>query len=137
MGKIGCLKCHSKAVGNTWINLQNPERSRILRAPLAKSENGLGLGWCRDRKAQGPRYPLVTQAHQPPDVRKPKHYIAPDGAGDVIAPFAGTDAPGYQALLAIIRKWQREALKSPRVDMPGAIIVEGRCRELPPLVPPE
>ena len=63
----GCATCHPAAVGSDWVNLRTPERSRILRAPLAKSTGGLGLAWCRDRKARK-TMGMITQRNQPPDV---------------------------------------------------------------------
>ena len=35
MAKAKCTGCHGKVIGGDWINLQSPELSRILRAPLA------------------------------------------------------------------------------------------------------
>lgn len=136
MEKAGCVKCHQPQLGNDWINLQNPERSRILRAPLVKTETGIGLAWCRERKAKQVRFPLVNQSVQPPDVFKPYREAAPDTTGTVVTPFEGTQAPAYRAMLAIIEKGREEALKKPRVDMPGAVPKKGIFRELPPLGSP-
>jgi len=131
MSKGGCNKCHA-GVGNDWINLAAPERSRILRAPLAKSEGGLGLAWCRDRKARK-TLGMITQRNQPPDVFRPARTPKPDAAGKTVAPFASTDDANYQAMLAIIRQARGAALATPRVDMPGAEIIPGLCRLLVPL----
>ena len=58
MRSAGCVKCHSNGkqadeqvvqFENDWINLERPELSRILRAPLAKDSEGFGLGLCQDR----------------------------------------------------------------------------------------
>ena len=136
MQKAGCIKCHQPVIGNDWINLQTPERSRILRAPLARVEGGLGLAWCRDRKAQPIRVPLVTQKIQPPDVFRPARDAAPDHNGNVVTLFSNMQNAAYQSFLAIIVKGREEALKTPRVDMPGAQAIPGKCRELPPLTPP-
>jgi hypothetical protein len=135
MDKSGCVKCHPREIGNDWINLQHPELSRILRAPLAKKGVAIGLAWCRDRKAAKP-LPLVTQAVQPPDVFKPVRAAAPDPAGNPVATFADESAEGYRAMIEIIRDGREVALFKPRVDMPGAKVTEGRCRELPPLSTP-
>ena len=137
MDKAGCLRCHQKEIGNDWINLQTPEQSRILRAPLARNRTGLGLAWCRDRQAQPLHFRLVDQSLQPPDVFRTSRDVPINPEGKPVTPFADTNQPGYQAMLAIIRQGQAEALKSPRVDMPGANIIPGRFRELPPLSPPE
>lgn len=141
MKAAGCADCHApNHIGSDWVNLQMPEWSRILRAPMAKVEGGLGVEFCRDRKAaQG--YPLVTQAVQPPDVLKPS--IEPEwvSGGEPHVTFTSTDDPRYQAMLDVIRQAQAEALAKPRVDMPGAEIEPGHCRlQVPipvPSAPPE
>ncbi len=135
MEKADCLKCHQKEIGNDWINLRTPERSRILRAPLAKK--GLGLAWCRNRKAPAVDRPLVRQGQQPPDVFRPKRKAAPNTDREAVVSFGDDSAPGYRAMLAIIQKARNDALKTPRVDMPGAEITPGKCRELEPLTPPK
>ena len=135
MDRAGCVRCHAREIGSDWVNLQQPEWSRILRAPM--NAGGLGLGWCREAKARPPAYPLITQAHQPPDVFTP-HRARPAPAGaPAVASFAGPQDAGYRAMLDVITRTRDLALKSPRVDMPGAAIIPGRCRELPPLSPPE
>lgn len=136
MDRAGCLNCHPSAIGNDWINLRNPERSRILRAPLAKEGSKMGLAWCRDRKARPLDLELVTQRDQPPDVAYPQRRPAPDPTGTVVTPFADTNDQSYQAMLAIIRSVRDTALEKARVDMPGAVVNRGRIRELPPLAPP-
>lgn len=135
MEKAECLKCHQKEIGNDWINLRTPERSRILRAPLAKK--GLGLAWCRDRKAPRVDRQLVRQGQQPPDVFRPRRKAAPNSDGQPVVTFGNTDVPAYKAMLAIIEQAKDSALKTPRVDMPGAKITPGKCRELEPLTPPK
>ena len=117
------------------MNLKTPQRSRILRAPLAKGEKSLGLAWCRDRKAVNVSTTMV-RGHQPPDVFRPRTTPAPNPEGKVVTIFADTTDAAYQAMLNIIRGARSAALKAPRVDMPGAIIVRGVCRELTPLGPP-
>ena len=139
MEKAGCVRCHAPEIGNDWVNLQNPGRSRILRAPLAQGGAGAGLGlaWCRDRKAVPLLERLVTNGVQPPDVFRPLHLPKPLATGTAVTPFASTEDAGYKALLTIITKGREEALKAPRVDMPGAQVIQGECRELKPLTPPE
>lgn len=135
MQEAGCTKCHAPGhVGNDWVNLQTPEWSRILRAPMAESEETLGLGMCRDRKARA-GYPLVDQRAQPPDVLYESKQPEWDASGDVHVAIGSTDSPHYRAMLGIIRRARSEALAQPRVDMPGAEIVPGMCRMqmLPPV----
>ncbi|MHC4177052.1 MAG: HzsA-related protein, partial [Planctomycetota bacterium] len=143
MQAAGCTQCHAKGhVGNDWVNLQTPEWSRILRAPMAKSEGGLGLAFCRERKARS-GYPLVDQRVQPPDVLHPTKQPPWDPSGDVHVSFASTDNEHYQEMLAVIRKARAEALARPRVDMPGAEagtgrgLVAGECRLMFPMPVPE
>jgi len=138
MKAAGCTGCHAaNHVGNDWLNLQRPELSRILRAPLAKAEGGLGLAWCRERKA--PRgLPLVTQRHLPPDVFRPPKWPKRDPGGKAAVPLASTSDPHYQRMLAIIQQTRAEALSKARVDMPGAQIVWGECRmQVPTPLPAE
>jgi len=132
MSRGGCAKCHAGVVGSDWVNLRTPERSRILRAPLAKSKGGLGLAWCRDRKARK-TMGMITQRNQPPDVFRPTRTPKPDPAGKTVVSLASTDDKTYQAMLAIIRQARGAALATPRVDMPGAEIIPGLCRLLVPL----
>jgi len=129
MQGANCTKCHVPQVGNDWINLRDPRMSRILRAPLAKTADGLGLAWCRDRKARAP-YPLVTQRQQPPDVRRPARTPPPDLSGDPVVSFASSGDASYEAMLRAIRKARTVALATPRVDMPGAVKEPGQCRQL-------
>jgi hypothetical protein len=130
MKKAGCINCHQEAVGNDWINLRNPRRSRILRAPLASGGKGLGLEWCRDRKARRLDMGMVNQSQQPPDVFRPGKRPAPDPGGRLVTSFADTTHESYQVMLKIIQQTRENALKTPRVDMPGAEITSGKCRNL-------
>ena len=136
MQSAGCVKCHKPGhIGNDWVNLQTPEWSRILRAPMAKTKGGLGVAMCRDRKARN-GYPLVTQQVQPPDVLKESLQPPWDDSGDAHIVWTSTDNKHYQAMLAIIRQARAEALAQPRVDMPGAEIVAGECRRQVPMPVP-
>jgi len=130
MDKAGCVKCHQKEIGNDWINLEKPEWSRLLRAPLAKSGGGLGLAWCRKRPAQPVRLPLVDLDHQPPDIFKPAKAPLPDRRGTEVTLFPSVNHRAYQRMLTLIQQARAEALKSARVDMPGAKVIPGKCREL-------
>ncbi|UCF14790.1 MAG: hypothetical protein JSW59_15370, partial [Phycisphaerales bacterium] len=137
MKQASCTNCHEATIGNDWINLQHPQLSRILRAPLKKSETGSGLAWCRQRKAQKGRLPLVTQKNLPPDVFRPPSWPERDPQGQVYIGFESTDNPHYQNMLGIIRKARTEALNHARVDMPGAQINPGVCRYIVPVPLPE
>jgi len=136
MARAACTRCHTHGVGNDWINLRTPERSRILRAPLPTAGDGGGLAFCRDRPARRP-WPVVTQRSQPPDVSRPARTPAPDPAGKTVISFATPADKHYQALLTIIRDARRAALARPRVDMPGADIIPGQCRHIVPVLAPE
>lgn len=128
MRQAGCAECHAAGhIGNDWVNLQNPEWSRILRAPMPKAAGSLGAALCRKRKA-GVGYPLVNQSVQPPDVMLPSRQPPWDPGGETHATLTTTDDPHYRAMLQIIRQARAEALSRPRIDMPGAEIVPGECR---------
>ncbi|MBI4607065.1 MAG: PD40 domain-containing protein [Planctomycetes bacterium] len=147
----GCMRCHEEkgqpAFDGDWFNLERPELSRILRAPLARGSKGLGLGACRERKVD-PREKrvrlLVTgqYIHQdlPVEAFSVEPPPPPEAGGDPAAMvvFASTEDPRYQAMLALIRAGRRRALAAPRVDMPGAEVVAGAARHLlpPPLPDP-
>ena len=147
MTAAGCVKCHQsgkKALfEDDWFNLERPELSRILRAPLAKGGEGLGLAFCRDRKidpAEQRVCLLVGGAyhHAVLPVDSFKRPPAPEvkNAGEPVISFASTADPHYQAMLQIIRDGRRGALAAPRVDMPGATIIPGSHRQmLPPALP--
>jgi len=138
MKAAGCTECHRAGhIGNDWVNLQKPEWSRILRAPMPQSKGGLGLAMCRKRKAQA-GYPLVTQREQPPDFRRPTKQFKWDETGDVNISIDSADNPHYRTMLAVIQRARTDALSRPRVDMPGADIIGGVCRMIvPPPVPDE
>ena len=137
MQEAGCTECHAPGhIGNDWINLQTPQWSRILRAPMAESEGGLGLAFCRKRKAQA-GYALIDQRVQPPDVLYDSKQPEWDPGGEVQVSIESTDDPVYQAMLAVIRHTRAEALAQPRVDMPGADVVPGECRLQVPMPVPD
>ncbi|MHC4200641.1 MAG: HzsA-related protein, partial [Planctomycetota bacterium] len=139
MRRADCTRCHAPTVGNDWINLRRPEMSRILRAPLpdgVEGTPGFGLGTCRDRKARAV-LPLVTQRQQPPDVHRPRRTKRPDPNDDLVTPFETTANEHYREMLSIIRQARTRALKTPRIDMPGARINPGECRQLVPPPLPE
>jgi len=144
MTAAGCAECHQDAsFENDWFNLEKPEMSRILRAPLAPGARGGGLGWCRARKPDPNRQRVRTiiggvylHGAMPLEHFAPKPYAPPDRSGDPVVSFASTDDPHYRAMLDIIRDGRREALQKPRSDMPGAKIRPGLPRQLiPPPMP--
>ena len=141
MKPAGCVRCHA-AVENDWINLQTPELSRVLRAPLAKGQDEVGLGLCRDRTVdpKRPRIRLLWNgyAHAVLPLEKfPRQAIVPRNTeGPAVVSFASTADARYRALLDAIRAGRQKALAAPRVDMPGAEILSGECRHfLPPPLP--
>ncbi len=146
MKTAGCLECHASgqtvAFDNDWINLRTPERSRILRAPLAPGGEGLGLGFCRQRKLD-PGFRRIrllwsgyAHAVQPPEKFPHEPFTRAESEGDPAVSFASTDDPHYQAMLAILRKGREQALAEPRVEMPGAVVLPGKSRcFIPPPVP--
>ncbi len=86
------------------VNLTRPERSLLLRAPLAVSAGGLGI--CRKRKALG--------FHE--GRRQPNWEIPPvEPAANV---FATREDPDYRAILAGIRAWA-DTQRPVRVELPG------------------
>ena len=147
MQAAGCLRCHGDGnrilyFENDWINLKDPQLSRILRAPLPKSGEGYGLGLCRDRKVNPQRQRIhllwkgYAHAVQPP-AAFPKRTIVPyDPGGRAAVSFASTQDAQYQAMLATIGGARDRALANPRIDMPGAEVIAGACRTfLPPPLP--
>jgi len=147
MHKAGCLECHGNGnqisyFENDWINLREPGLSRILRAPLAEGDEGLGLARCRDRQVNPDRQRIrllvkgYAHAVQPPEAFPKRTYEPYDPSGQAVTRFASVDDPRYQAMLKIIRDARVEVLANPRIDMPGAQVVAGSCRMfIPPPVP--
>ena len=142
MNKAGCNKCHDRYFANDWVNLQKPEFSRILRAPLAKGEKGYGLEICQNHKMDPKRNRIRLLRHGyahavrslPAFAKQPVPPIQEGGKPEPT--FASTDDPNYKAMLDIIRNARRSALATPRVDMPGAEVIAGKCRMfIPPPVP--
>jgi hypothetical protein len=141
MKPAGCLRCHA-TVENDWVNLQQPELSRALRAPLAKGQEEIGLGLCRDRAVdpKRPRLRLLWKgyAHAVLPLDKfPREAIVPRNTeGTPVVSFASTADAHYRGLLDAIRSGRQKALARPRVDMPGAEVLAGECRHfLPPPLP--
>lgn len=149
MRNADCMRCHGDQKGNPmlfeedWVNLEQPELSRILRAPLAAGAEGYGLGFCRDR-AMNPKQQRVRQlvdgyAHsvKPVETFARRPYVAPDRSGVSVVSFTSTQNAHYQSMLTILRQGQKLALAKPRVDMPGANIIPGESRQLIALNLPE
>lgn len=140
MQAAGCMTCHGAGgqpvfFENDWINLEKPELSRILRAPLAAGGEGFGLGFCRDRKVDPQRQRLrllrngYAHAVQPPEAFPRQPVLPPDPSGEPVVSFASVQDDHYQNMLAIIREGREAALAHPRIDMPGAEVVAGSCRD--------
>ena len=140
MAGAGCSRCHGKSVGSDWFNLQSPELSRILRAPLKAGRDGRGLAICRDHKMDPGASGLVCwcKGTPMPSSLYPNSRHDPcrrfSEGGQPHVSFSSTEDPHYKAMLAIIRRGRKSALATPRIDMPGAEAIVGKCRML---VPPE
>ena len=153
MQEAGCVTCHANEKGeikrfDQWINLDAPEMSRVLRAPLPLSptgEGGYGLALCRDRKVDQSfsRKGLIYgfgYAHGVMELDKfPTQTWSTvwPPEGKAVTPFASVKDPSYQKIAGIIRDARAEQLANPRVDMPGADIVgggihAGRSRQIIP-----
>lgn len=147
MQMAGCLECHGDGnrphyFESDWVNLRDPQWSRILRAPLPADEGGYGLEMCRDRSIdpQNRRVRLLVQGYahavQPPEAFPRRQWQPPDTSGPPVIGFASTQDEHYQAMLEIIRQAREQALANPRVDMPGAELIAGASRMfIPPPVP--
>ena len=98
----GEIKVDESFRGDMSINLDHPEKSLLLRAPLAKEAGG--LGWCLQTEAQS-------------KLRMTRKYTADAPAAIV---FASKDDPDYQELLTSIQKASDYFSKNiRRFDMPG------------------
>jgi len=145
MKDAGCVRCHADAKGeilrfDSWINLDRPEMSRVLRAPLpasASAEGGYGLALCRGRPVdpsfsrKGLIYGFgyahgVKELDSFPTQTWPTTW-PPEGAP--VTSFASTVDPHYRRMLEVIRDARSAQLAAPRVDMPGAEWVGGGIRE--------
>jgi hypothetical protein len=147
MRSAGCMKCHDNGgkvlFENDWINLKDPHLSRILRSPLAKGAEGLGLGNCRNRKVDPARQRIRMfytggYVHHVLPLKNftPGKFTAPDRSGETVVSFDSTQDKHYRAMLDIIVKGEKAALATPRVDMPGAQVIAGLCRRIMPVETP-
>ena len=118
------MRCHGDQKGTglfeeDWVNLEQPELSRILRAPFAPGADGFGLGFCRDRTVD-PQQQRVRQlvngyAHavQPVEVFRAAARTAPDPIGRPVVSFASRQDPNYQSMLGRFLR-QGQSARSPR-----------------------
>ncbi|MDR1142194.1 MAG: hypothetical protein LBL62_10910, partial [Planctomycetaceae bacterium] len=148
MSDAGCLTCHAQEKGNVkrfepdWINLEKPEWSRILRAPLPKSSEqgfGNGLGFCRNTKVDQDwqRLRMMTNSTYQHAVKDldwfPKqNWRTWDKSGEPVVSFESVDDPNYRKMLRLIEATRYEMLGTPRIDMPNAVSVDGRFRQILP-----
>jgi hypothetical protein len=70
-----------------------------------------------------------AHAVQPLDRFARQPFVPASTEGVPAVSFSSTDDPHYQQMLTIIRDARKQALDSPRVDMPGADVIAGECRE--------
>ncbi len=140
MEKASCVTCHPRGDFEVdWFNLQRPELSRILRAPLEKGDEGFGLGLCRERKADTnfKRLRMMTSGGYQHAVKPLSWFPAQewkewDESGQPLVTFKSTEDAIYQEMLAIIQQGRQAALATPRLDMPGAQVVAGTWRKIVP-----
>ncbi|MDR1483578.1 MAG: hypothetical protein LBT09_02015 [Planctomycetaceae bacterium] len=167
MKDAGCAGCHADDRGNIrrfdadWINLERPELSRILRAPLPVATNkkptdketdkatdkdsgkSLGLGFCRAGKVDQNwrRLVMVTTsgyAHAVLNldrfrIQTWRNWDKDTGrTGEPVISFTATDNPHYQKMLNLIEETRLEILSKPRIDMPRALSVGGQFRQIIP-----
>jgi hypothetical protein len=146
MVEAGCAKCHGNVARfePDWINLKNPQLSRILRAPLAKDADGFGLGFCRDAKVDQNwrRLRMVTNSTYAHAVQNLDKFTSQkwkqwDKSGDPVASFDSVQNPHYQKMLRLIQSARNEALQRPRIDMPGGVSVAGQFRQIIPVPLPK
>jgi len=155
MKENNCIQCHADENGNIrrfddWVNLEHPERSRILRAPLAETETG-GLALCRNRKVNQDfsRLGLMFKSGYEHAVRPLEQFPTQTWfpwdeslKGEPVVSFTSLENPVYQQMLDIIESARNRQLANPRVDMPrageiGEGIIAGRFRQIIPQPLPE
>ncbi|MGL6227384.1 MAG: LamG-like jellyroll fold domain-containing protein [Thermoguttaceae bacterium] len=159
MNEAGCVSCHADDQGNVkrfddWINLENPQMSRILRAPLAESqtaESGFGLALCRNRKVNQnfSRLGLMFKSGYEHAVKNLDQFPTQvwqsweeSLKGEPVLTFQSTSDANYQKMRQIIEDARVRQLTNPRVDMPfanemGTGIKAGRFRQIIPQPLPE
>ncbi len=93
------------------------------------------MEWCRQRKVTPDRQRIhllwngYAHAVQPPEAFARHERVVPNREGEPVVSFASAEDPHYQAMLRIIRDARETALAVARVDMPGAEILAGNCRQ--------
>jgi hypothetical protein len=99
-----CASCHTKnkpaLMNNHYLNLDDPAKSPLLLAPLAKDAGGWGV--CKGSTTQTAKDKTATSAP----------------AGSIAAVFANTNDPDYQKLLKAIQGGRDQLLEIKRFDMP-------------------
>jgi hypothetical protein len=144
MGRQGCQRCHDPrgpaGFENDWVNLERPEWSRLLRAPLAPGGPGLGVALCRERRAgiHGPRNRLLVSGYahavKPAEQFPRRDWPPADGGEAAWIGFDRDDHPGRLALLDLLQEARRSALAEGRVDLPGAPAIAGQFRPGAPVL---
>ncbi len=159
MKNSSCRECHANEKGeigrfeNDWINLEKPEYSRVLRAPMAVKEGTLGIGACRNAKfdqnfrrlgiMSGGRYEHAVRPLDSFPTQQWRPVAASDpNSGEPVVSIQSTDDAVYRQILSIIKRASRQAYAFPRIDMPGAFelnggAVAGRSRQILPQPIPE
>jgi hypothetical protein len=149
MKAAGCVKCHNTGGRGgrfepDWFNLENPEFSRILRAPLAKGKDGHGAALCRDAKVDGFRRLRIFSTGRYEHAVKPldsfpkqvwRKWDKGAASGKPVVSFENTKNKHYVKMLDIITKARDAALKNPRLDMPRGEVfaISGRHRNIYPV----
>ena len=153
MAAAGCVKCHDASgkggrFENDWFNYENPEWSRILRAPLAGDGEGYGEALCRDAKIDAFRRLRVFSTGRYEHAVKPldkfprqvwRKWDKGETSGRPVVSFETTENEHYKKMLAIITRGRESALANPRLDMPRGEVfaVAGRHRNIYPVRIPE
>jgi len=149
MKAAGCSKCHTTTGRGgrfepDWFNLEKPEHSRILRAPLAKGKDGHGQAFCRDAKVDAFRRLRIFSTGRYEHAVKPldsfpkqvwRKWNKGESSGKAVVSFENTKNVHYQKMLAIITKCRTAALANPRLDMPGGelVAIYGQHRNIYPV----
>ncbi|MDP6636116.1 MAG: hypothetical protein QGG42_14545 [Phycisphaerae bacterium] len=149
MKAAGCVKCHNTGGRGgrfepDWFNLEKPEFSRILRAPLAKGKDGLGQALCRDKKVDAFRRLRIFSTGRYEHAVKPldsfpkqvwRKWDKGASSGKPVVSFENTQNKHYQKMLGIITKARQAALANPRLDMPRGEVyaIAGKHRNIYPV----
>jgi hypothetical protein len=149
MKTAGCVKCHNTGGRGgrfepDWFNLENPQFSRILRAPLAKSKDGHGQALCRDAKVDAFRRLRIFSTGRYEHAVKPldsfpkqvwRKWDKGADSGKAVISFENTENKHYLKMLDIITKARKAALGNPRLDMPRGEVfaIAGQHRNIYPV----